>query len=115
MCIKSKYLYMLMHIYTCKCIYIYIIQRIIISILTEVVAPHTSVYLPLPLTNDVVIAIISDSNFITLGQISGCKGFDIEYLLNASFNRSICLCSPWYTILNHIYVYIYIKNKIRKI
>jgi len=60
-----------------------------IYILTDVVEPQMpSTTSPVPssvqpLTRLIVIAMISDSNFITLGQISGCKGLEIEYMLKA--------------------------------
>jgi hypothetical protein len=37
------------------------------------------------------MAITSLSNFITLGQMSGCSGLEIEYMANASFSSSTCL------------------------
>lgn len=37
------------------------------------------------------------SNFITLGQMSGWRGLEMEYREKASFSSSMCLCCPLYT------------------
>ena len=64
--------------------------------LTEVVHPQTPMVLSSSNpTKAAVIAMISDSNFIPDGQISGCKGFAMEYKENALFRRSKCDFSPW--------------------
>ena len=48
--------------------------------------------LPPPPTRAAVIAMTSDSNFMTLGHMSACSGFAIEYIEKALFNRFKCSC-----------------------
>lgn len=48
-------------------------------------------------TKEAVMAMISASNFITDGQISGCNGLEMEYMPKASFKSLMCACWPWYT------------------
>ena len=69
---------------------------------TDVVDPNTGLTSASE-TSAAVMAMISDSNFITDGQISGCSGFEMEYMPKAAFSSLMCSCWPWYTAPDYLY------------